>query len=244
MVVARHARATRRRLPDHGMTLAQTTDSEREYCFEVPAEFPIFGRWVSEPVHIAGDDNTRLLASWLAFNETAEATNQSLWVRCVDENLAAFTKLRAMNLFDSSLDLPQGDVVFSSVESPEWIKDNPPGEILDRLSAVRRRYPAATIWLHEPVYQRPAADEAPVLLTRRMLNEEAVRARQAVWATYREMRRRFRAEFYARRLSQWLQTRWERHKQHLAISRKAMELRSCYLLNEEREDIYTARQRA
>lgn len=219
--------------------LSNTTNStEAQYSFEVPAEFAVFGRWLGPAVHIAGEGTEESLANWMALNESATSSEQELWQRCIESNSGAFTTLRTMELFDSSLDLPKGNVVFSSVENPGWIKDDPPGPILDRLAAVRCRFPSATIWLHEPVYQRPATeDAAPVLLTDEKLNDEASHARASVWTTYQQARSRYRMQFHFRRVYECLRARWRNYQRHEAISQKALELRTATYRDKQRYDV-------
>jgi hypothetical protein len=212
--------------------------AERGYHFETPDEFSIFGRWEGPPVHIAGNEGRRQLAQWLAFNESPELTDEQLWARCAEENPASFSTLRAMELFDASLDLPKGTVVFSSIEASQHIKDDPPGEILDRLAAVQHRHPTAKIWVHEPVYRRPRNDEAPALLTTEMLDEEEQRGKQRVWDTYRETRRRFRIEHGLLQIWHSLRARWRHYQERQEIANKAMDLRTHYFMDCERDGIY------
>ncbi|MEQ8785767.1 MAG: hypothetical protein RIC55_05690 [Pirellulaceae bacterium] len=199
--------------------------AEQEYHFDVPAEFPIFGRWRESAVHIAVEEHARNLAYWLASHSSPEVDDDALWRRCIEQHPASFNALHAMELFDSSLDLPRGTVVFQSIEAPPWIKDDPPGEILDRLAAVQSRFPKAEIWLHEPVYRRPADNEAPELLTAEALHEEARRAREAVWDEYRASRRRLRAALQTRRVLAGLRDSWRLYHRRRAVQRKAVELR-------------------
>jgi hypothetical protein len=208
--------------PSTAPPVAAPVRREREYHFDVPEEFPIFGRWREPPVAIAAEESIRPLAFWLAANDSSESGESSLWARCVEHNSVAFNTLRPMELFDSSLDLPRGTVVFQTVEAPPWIEDDPPGEILDRLNAVRTRYPEAKIWLHEPVFRQPVEGQAPCLLTREMLQEREQHAREAVWAVYRKQRRWLLVEFRARLLGHWMQTRWQDFFRRRAIRRQAL----------------------
>ncbi|MGI9455414.1 MAG: hypothetical protein ACR2NU_02580, partial [Aeoliella sp.] len=91
----------------------------------VEPSFQRFGEW-GERVSVARDGTIHHLAHWMATHSERRSAGDRLWSMCMTANPECFREYQVVRLDAPSFFLPQGEVVFTVVENPVQLPDNPP----------------------------------------------------------------------------------------------------------------------
>ena len=149
--------------------------------------FGAFGSWAGEEIYLTGPANYWRLARWMALNEVLSSNPDELWKLCVLDNRRGFKRYRGMNLFDKSLNLKAGNVVFEYIEEPTQIPDNPPEIIIKQMIKAILAHRDCRLYCLEPVF-KIADDENPTLAVMSEIEQQANEERAAVTALYHRYR--------------------------------------------------------
>ena len=207
-------------LPDHPSDDLLRTQSP-EQCVgrsevrpaDLLTEFTVFGRWARQGKRylMAGDNLNTQLARWMALHCAPTMSDRQMIEACAKAIPNAFTEFRPVTLFDSSLNLPRGEVVFSVTVEPTSFTDSPPPEINRRTVEAISAFPDLTLFELKPVFSTTGPeDSSPRLLTIPELRRDSGRRHQAMVDTARRMRRMFeleqRGKEFIANVERWFET--------------------------------------
>ena len=164
-----------------------TRPSARQQDFD-ECSFGAFGSWSSGDIYLSGAKNHWQLARWMALNEVLSPDVDELWRLCIEANRRGFKRYRAMNLFDKSLNLRAGNVIFEYIEEPTQIPDNPPTVVIRRMLKAILAHRDSKLYCLEPVF-KVADDEHPTLAVLPEIRLQAEQEQATVLGLYRRYRR-------------------------------------------------------
>lgn len=125
--------------------------------------FGVCGRWNGDLVQVPRDDATKRLARFLAVN--AAPTPEQGWAAAEKAMPGCFIGHRVLRLFDRTLVLPAGNVVFKVEDVPAGkLPDDPPDRVYALTTSAMISQPGATFSLLTPIFDVPPVLEDPVRL--------------------------------------------------------------------------------
>ena len=124
--------------------------------------FGVCGRWKTDTVLVPRTEQTERLARYLALRS---GPPEGAWDSAEASLPGCFRAYRVVTLFDRTLVLPAGSVVFQVDDLPVGkLPDDPPDRVYGLISTAILQSPSATFSLLTPVFDVPPVLEEPVRL--------------------------------------------------------------------------------